>query len=636
MTEKPTSDRTLRVETPEQVAVGYELAGPGSRFAAFLLDGILLFFLVVTVAAAAGFTLVGVVGLGIAQLTAGWILALVTVVLFVLVWGYFVAFEAYGGGRTPGKRWMGLRVIQASGFPLSLPGAAIRNLVRILDLQPGVTGLVGGVFILFHPRAQRPGDLAADTVVIRERPVETLAQVAGRAASSASDASEPPGAPLLPDPAWALLDAWAARRPTLDRGTRRKVAGTIHASLAPSAPDHLPLLRDSNPRMLADRQEEALEVLHAEESARRAGSGDATTWGSPSAAALLRRQRDRWILWDRVLGRAQDRGLPALVEKEVAAFASLYREVTADLARARTYRASPPLLAALESSVGRGYNLLYTAPRRPPLELVKAFTRGFPRLVRSLLPPVGIAALLFFGPALATFGAVVGNPSLAEDLVPTVLLERARAAESLEAQGIGYGEAVISEGEMPIAAASILTNNVRVTFMAFVGGILAGVGTVLVLVLNGVMLGGAAAAFYLEGQSLHLWAFVLPHGVLELSAICLAGGAGLWMGSAFVLPGRRTRGDALAARALDAVRLLGGVVVLLVVAGVIEGFISPSPALSDGAKIAFGLLTAAVLFPWLIVGGAAEPPPEPGAGSRSEPDPEHPGRTRPLRAVRAA
>jgi uncharacterized membrane protein SpoIIM required for sporulation/uncharacterized RDD family membrane protein YckC len=579
----PLSDRQLHIDTPEQVPVGYALAGPGSRFAAFLLDALLLIVSLAGVGLATLLTLVGTVGWGGLGRPANWIIAAAIVGLFVVVWGYFILFEGLWNGQTPGKRWMGLRVIHASGFPLTLPGAVIRNLVRILDLQPFPTGLVGGSFILFHPRAQRPGDLAAGTVVIRERPPSSLPEE--REAHGA--------APLLDEPAYQVLRSWALQHHALEKQARKRILRRIHREFGQRLPG---VLRDT------PSEGELLE-LYAAESGRRTATGIDTGSGTPAAASLLRRQRPRWERWRELLDQAGRGGLSGLPEPQVSEFASLYREVTADLARARTYRASPPLLSSLEESVGKGHNLLYSAPSHSARKAWRWFARDVPALIRRRWVPVGIATLLFFGPALATFAAVALEPDRVEQLVPAGMLDRARQAEALSAEGIGYGEALISEDDMPVAAAGILTNNVQVTFMAFVGGMLLGVGTVVILVLNGVMLGGVGAAFFLEGQSLHLWGFVLPHGVLELSAICIAGGAGLWLGSALLLPGRRTRGDALVERGIEAVSMLGGVVVMLVVAGIIEGFISPSPAFSESAKVAFGLFTGLVLFPWILLSG---------------------------------
>jgi len=158
---------------------------------------------------------------------------------------------------------------------------------------------------------------------------------------------------------------------------------------------------------------------------------------------------------------------------------------------------------------------------------------------------------------------------------------------------------------MPIMATAIMSNNVRVTFLAFAAGILAGVGTALVLVFNGVQLGAVAGVFANYGANLQLWSFVLPHGLIELTAICIAGGAGLWLGSAFLLPGRMTRREALVVRGREAVSLIGGTAVMLVVAGLIEGFISPSD-LPREVKLTLAALFALAMVAYLALAGRNE------------------------------
>ncbi|HEU4882416.1 MAG TPA: stage II sporulation protein M, partial [Longimicrobium sp.] len=117
-------------------------------------------------------------------------------------------------------------------------------------------------------------------------------------------------------------------------------------------------------------------------------------------------------------------------------------------------------------------------------------------------------------------------------------------------------------------------------------------------------LGSVAAAFANQGQSLHLWTFVLPHGVIELTAICIAGGAGLWLGSAMLLPGRRTRREVLVTRGREAVSLIGGTALMLVVAGTIEGFISPSE-LPREIKLAFAAVAALAMVAYFTLAGRA-------------------------------
>jgi uncharacterized membrane protein SpoIIM required for sporulation len=143
---------------------------------------------------------------------------------------------------------------------------------------------------------------------------------------------------------------------------------------------------------------------------------------------------------------------------------------------------------------------------------------------------------------------------------------------------------------------------VQVTFMAFAGGILAGLGSAWILLLNGVMLGSVVAAFANVGQALHLLTFVLPHGVIELTAICISGGAGLWMGSAFLLPGRRTRREVLVTRGREAVSLIGGTALMLVIAGLIEGFISPSE-LPREVKLTLAAFFALAMVAYFVFAG---------------------------------
>jgi len=128
----------------------------------------------------------------------------------------------------------------------------------------------------------------------------------------------------------------------------------------------------------------------------------------------------------------------------------------------------------------------------------------------------------------------------------------------------------------PAASSQIMTNNISVSFVAFAYGITAGAGTVLFMVFNGLLMGVVGTACWLNNMSLSLWSFVAPHGVLELPAIFIAGGAGLRIAQGMLFPGTLSRQDSLAKAGGEAVRLLVGIIPILVVAGLIEGFISPS------------------------------------------------------------
>ena len=158
----------LSIETPEQVALEFPIAGIGSRFVALLLDHIIqfgtlfvLFLLVVSISAAAG-------DRGMEKLAGKWFIAGVIFVVFLIIWGYFVLFEALWHGQTPGKRAMKLRVIKDAGRQITLFEALARNLLRFVDYMPSLY-LAGVITMLANKRNKRLGDLAAGTIVVHER-----------------------------------------------------------------------------------------------------------------------------------------------------------------------------------------------------------------------------------------------------------------------------------------------------------------------------------------------------------------------------------------------------------------------------------------------------------------------------------
>src|SRR5690606_7114792 len=146
---------------------------------------------------------------------------------------------------------------------------------------------------------------------------------------------------------------------------------------------------------------------------------------SPAAAALLRRQRPRWARYDALLDRARRDRLTSFSQDEVSDFAALYREVASDLARARTYGASPELLYTLERAVGAGHNVLYSPPVRSARRAWQWLAGGFPGLVRKHAFAVLLAGALLYGPALASYIAIVAVPARASLIVPAGMIARA-------------------------------------------------------------------------------------------------------------------------------------------------------------------------------------------------------------------
>lgn len=585
----PPLSRRISVETPEHVTVGYDLADLGSRFTALLVDGIIVFFVLVAlwIVVPLGLTLLDIPGALV-----GWTLGGLVLLTFAIAWGYFIYYEGFRDGRTPGKRRMGIRTVMDGGYPVTLRAAVIRNLLRIVDIQPAPSWGVGGVAMLIHPRTKRLGDMAAGTLVVRDRSEGTIPEERPLEARA--------GRPLLTAEQFDVLERYVARREGVEPRARRELAATLAERLEERAPwDRRHTAADSH-----------LVALHAGEAARRAALGGRDAPVSRRAVSLVREQRDRWTSFAELLATARRRGLSALSEEQVLRFAGLYREVAADLARARTYGASPELLYRLERMVAEGHNLVYRPESRIRKRLTTWLAAGFPALVRARWRPMAVAVAAFYLPALISFAVIVAEPDHAREVLPPVMMARAEEGAAVEAAGGGYVE--VPEVFMPLMASGLIANNVQVTFVAFAGGILAGLGTLCILLLNGVFLGATAGLFHAHGLDLHLWSFVLPHGVIELTAIVIAGGAGVWMGSALVLPGRLRRGDALVERGKEAASLLAGTTLLLILAGMIEGFVSPGP-LPRPAKLVFAAVVAAVLALYLLRGGAAEVTEEPSS-----------------------
>ena len=159
----------------------------------------------------------------------------------------------------------------------------------------------------------------------------------------------------------------------------------------------------------------------------------------------------------------------------------------------------------------------------------------------------------------------------------------------------------------PLASSRIMTNNLTVCLTTAASGVLCGLGTVLLLVFNGMLLGVIGAACWRAGMSLSFWSFVAPHGALELPAIFLAGGAGLILARSLLFPGSLPRRDALTLAGGQAVRLVLGVIPLLILAGLIEGFVSPS-TLPEVLKLLIGAAGLAILVAWVVRAWSPVPP----------------------------
>ena len=279
-----------------------------------------------------------------------------------------------------------------------------------------------------------------------------------------------------------------------------------------------------------------------------------------------------------------------------------YRAAAADLALARRRWPGDPVTVRLEDLVGRSRHLVYATASRSA-SLRQFLSRGYWRLVRERLGLVGLCWLLMIVPAVLVGAWAASDPAAAGRFLPGQF----RGAGGNTGRDLG-----LSVGYQATLAGQILTNNIQVSFVAFAGGILAGVGTTLVLLYNGALIGGVAGLTTAAGRTGPFLSLVAPHGVLELSVIAVSGAAGFTVGWALIDPGRRSRRVALGLAARRGAEIVLGTMPWFVLAGVVEGFVTPT-ALPLGGAITVGLLVAAPYWALVFWRGRPEPVPEPAA-----------------------
>jgi uncharacterized membrane protein SpoIIM required for sporulation len=313
---------------------------------------------------------------------------------------------------------------------------------------------------------------------------------------------------------------------------------------------------------------------------------------------FIQEREANWKRLDALLQRA-GRSLASLGRDDLRDLGALYRQTASDLARAQAAEADADLVEYLTGLVVRGHGVIY---RREPARLshVLAFLgRGFPQLVRQEWRPILLAVLLAVIPGIWCYTMARLDSEFLEAVTPPTLRDR-----------LDKGELWVYRINpvQPVASSVIMTNNITVTFTLFALGMTFGLGTGMGLVSNGIHFGTIAAVVGQTRMAPEFWAFVAPHGALELPAVFIGGGAGLILGAALLFPGDLRRRDALAQRGRVAVLLIAGCVPMLVVAGIIEAFFSPSPpsVMPLGLKYLAGAALFILLLVYLLRGGSGQ------------------------------
>ncbi|MGD0293462.1 MAG: stage II sporulation protein M [Terracidiphilus sp.] len=307
---------------------------------------------------------------------------------------------------------------------------------------------------------------------------------------------------------------------------------------------------------------------------------------------------NQWIIkhrphWDRLaalLAQSDASGLGQLSRAELQELALLYRQVAADLSVLRQDATSRTYAQHVNQLLARAHHIIYSGRKTNFLTLFRFLRDEYPIIFMSQIGYVAASALVFVFFGLLGAAMTSARPEFMRHFVGPEMIATMERHEM-------WTKSVVSVA--PMESSWIMTNNLSVCFMLFAGGIVFGLITFLNISFNGLLMGVIGAACHHYEMSRALWSFVVPHGSLELPSIIIAGGAGFRLGHAMLFPGALRWRESVARGGIEATRLVSGIIPLLVIAGLLEGFFSPSQA-PVWFKFTVGGLLFAMLNLWLF------------------------------------
>ena len=304
----------------------------------------------------------------------------------------------------------------------------------------------------------------------------------------------------------------------------------------------------------------------------------------------LGKRRPHWERLEVLLGQADSTGLNQLSRAELQELALLYRQVAGDLSVLRQDATARTYAAHVNQLLARAHHIIYSRRKTSVVSLLRFLRDEYPVIFQRNLGYV--AASVAISVACGMLGVIATNtrPEFMRHFLGPEMIATMERHEM-------WTHSIVSVA--PMMTSAIMTNNLTVSFMTFAGGITFGWLTLYSLFNNGMMLGVVGAACHHYGMSLSLWSFVAAHGSLELPSILIAGAAGLRLGKAMVFPGGYRWKDSIAMGGIEATRLVSGIIPLLVIAGCLEGFFSPSAA-PVWLKFTIGGLLFTLLNLWLF------------------------------------
>ena len=307
---------------------------------------------------------------------------------------------------------------------------------------------------------------------------------------------------------------------------------------------------------------------------------------------FVKQHRENWKQLE-TLSAALQKRRSTITGEDIIQFHQLYQKASQNLSYSQTYFPEEEVTHYLNAIVSKSHNLLYKNQMTSMMQIRHFFGTKFVGLLLEQWKLIIAAMLLFFVGGAGSFISVAGDPLHIYSILP------ADIAQGVDPEKLGSSDGAVDSSLM---SASIMTNNIQVAILAFAGGVTFGILTVYLLIYNGIIIGALAALFWHHGKTYDFWAYIVPHGMIELTAIFIAGGAGLLMGYKLFVPGNLSRGYQLKVQAKRSVLLLLGTIPLFVIAGIIEGFITPA-AISLEAKYFVAFVTVIGLILYMIAGG---------------------------------
>lgn len=305
-----------------------------------------------------------------------------------------------------------------------------------------------------------------------------------------------------------------------------------------------------------------------------------------------------WKHLESTLDKLKSKSLYRFSKEELDNFLYTYNLVCSHLSYSRTNYGNSNSTEYLNKLVASAHSYIYTTKTYSIKKMLVFLVAGFPQLIKKNWKPILLSTAIFMlGVALSFIFTLISTDNavafISQEVVEGVL----------ESDANEY----LADRNGAVLSPFIFTNNIKVGILAFGLGITLAIGTIYVLYVNGYMLGVLAALYYHKGGSLLFWSLILPHGILELFAIFVCGGAGIILGYSIINPGKYSRKDSFIKRGKEAIKLLLGTMPIFIIAGIIEGYITPSSFFSEIGKLIFAFITLLLLIAYLVLPNIRKP-----------------------------